>query len=72
MLVGLINKPAAMLNHLIHSAFLEEMAISIAEHAVVFIPAAVSIRAEDSFGKRHPATLTETLFHSSHLVILKK
>ena len=52
-----------MLNHLAHRAVLQELAVLIAIHTIVFVLAAIGIGAEDFIGERHSATLTEFLFH---------
>ena len=61
--VDLVHKLGAMLNHLVHRAVLQELAVLIAIHAIFFILAAVGIRAEDFIRERHSAALTKLLFH---------
>jgi hypothetical protein len=53
-----------MLNHLFHRTILQELAILVAVHAVIFVFRAIGIRTEDIFRERHSAALTKFLFHS--------
>ena len=59
-----------MLNHLLHRALLQELAILVANDAILFVLTAVGICAKDFIGERHSAALTEFLFHVFFLVIL--
>jgi hypothetical protein len=52
-----------MLYHLIHRAVLQELAVLIAIHAVVFVLASIGIGAKDFVGERHSAALAKLLFH---------
>ena len=61
------DKLRTMFDHLFHRAVLQEFSILVAIHAVIFILAAVDIRAEDFLGERHSAALAKLLFH--HLSI---
>ena len=54
-----------MLNHLFHRAILQELAVLIAVHAVIFLLTPVGICAEDIICERHSATLTKSLFHKN-------
>ena len=52
-----------MFDHLFHRAVLQEQAILVAVHAVIFVLTTVGIRAEDFFCERHSTALTKLLFH---------
>ncbi len=62
-LFDLIDKLSAMLNHLVHRAVLQELAVLVAIDAIVLILTAVGIGAEQILGERHSAALTKFLFH---------
>ena len=58
------NKLSTMLNHLFHRTILQELAILVAVHAVIFVLTSVGIRSEDIIRERHSAALAKFLFHS--------
>ena len=59
-LVNFVNKLGTMLNHLIHSHFLQEVTIGVAVFAVVKVYAAIGVCSAIIIpGKRHTATLAE-------------
>jgi hypothetical protein len=53
-----------MFNHLFHRTILQELAVLVAVHAVIFILTSVGIRTEDIICERHSAALAKFLFHS--------
>jgi hypothetical protein len=57
-----------MLNHLFHRTILQELAVLVAVHAVIFILRAVGIGAEDFICERHSAALAKFLFHIVFIV----
>ena len=63
-LVYLIDKLSAVLYHFYHGAFLQEFAIFVAVHAVVFVLAAVGIGAQHLVVQRHAAALAKFHFHN--------
>lgn len=61
--VDFIRELRAMVNHLLHSHILRELALLVAIDAVIFVWSAIGIRAENFICKRHAAALTEFHFH---------
>ena len=61
--VYLVGELGAVVNHLLHSHILRELAVLVAVDAVIFIGRAIRICAEDFIGERHSAALTEFHFH---------
>jgi hypothetical protein len=53
-----------MLNHLFHRTILQELAVLVAVHAVIFILTSVGVGAEHLICERHSAALTKFLFHT--------
>ena len=52
-----------MLNHLFHRTVLQELAVLVAVHAVIFILTSIGIRTKHIICERHAAALTKLLFH---------
>lgn len=62
-LVYLVGKLCAVVNHLLHSHILLKLAILVAVDAVILTAAAVGVCPFVIVSQRHSATLTEILFH---------
>ena len=63
LLVYLVSKLNAVVDHLLHSHGLSEFAILIAIDAVILVLSAVGTRSFVVIGQRHTATLAEFRFH---------
>lgn len=70
--VYLVGELRAVIDHLLHSHILRELAVLIAVDAVIFIGCAIGIRAADFIRERHSATLTELLFHNNFLCFIRQ
>lgn len=62
-LVYLVGKLCAVVNHVLHSHILLKLAILVAVDAVIFVWRAIGICTDDFICERHSATLTEFHFH---------
>ena len=66
--INFIGKLSAMLNHLVHCAVLQELAVLIAIYAVIRVFTPVGVRSEDLLCERHSAALAKFLFHTIFII----
>jgi hypothetical protein len=59
-----------MLNHLVHRTILQELAVLVAVHAIIFVLTSIGIRTENFLCERHTAALTKLLFHTIFLFVI--